>query len=415
MRSPHRSRQRLFVSVARGHRWAAWLEDARVVEFHHQRDDDDEEVAGNIYLGRIVRVDKGLGAAFVDIGRQQTAFFPLGDSPGPVTEGARAVVQIERAARGDKGPRVTGRPVIVGVRLILRPGRRGVAVSERIADKVERSRLSAAAKTFVADEGVVVRTSAAGASDDQLRDEALVLRAQWQTLVNGQRASQPPVLLYREPGIDLRLLRDNGRQFDEIVYDSRNAAQTAAAWCQGLLPEAESRIEYSRRAAWDPSGTEILDQVQDALEPRVKLPSGGSIFVQFTEAMTVVDVNAGSAGGAQADVTGDQAALRTNLAAADEIARQLRLRNAGGIVVIDFIDLKDGAGRRRVLDRLRAAVAYDSAPVWIGAMSRLGLVELTRQRRGPTLAESMAVRCATCDGTGFVRCDLGHLRMTDET
>jgi ribonuclease G len=152
----------------------------------------------------------------------------------------------------------------------------------------------------------------------------------------------------------------------------------------------------------------VLGQVQDALEPRVPLPAGGTIIIESTAAMTVIDVNAESAGGAQADLTGERVILRINLAAAREVARQLRLRNVGGIVVVDFIDLMDAAARKQVVECLRTAVAEDPADVWVGGMSRLGLVELTRKRRGPTLAELMTRRCSMCEGTGRVVGDLAQ-------
>jgi ribonuclease G len=391
------------VSVGRDHRWAAWLEDERVVEFHHERGGETSPT-GNIYLGRITHVDKGLGAAFVDIGMRQAAFLPLSEAGTPVVEGAKVVVQIEREGQAGKGPRVTTRASLAGVHLILLPGRRGVSISERIVDKDERSRLSALVKSLTeAGEGFMVRTGAVGAQERQLREEAAALRISWRELLDHERTRPPPAVLYRQPSIDLRLLRDHGLQFDEVVYDQRNAATAAATWCGSALPALATRIAFCRDVEWNPSPAEILEQVEDALQPKVGLPGGGGIVIEPTEAMTVIDVNAQSAGGAQADVANERVLLRTNLAAADEIARQLRLRNIGGIVVVDFIDLREDAHRRQIIDRLRAAVAGDSAPVWVGAMSRLGLIELTRKRRGPTLSEVMTRPCTTCEGRGRVR------------
>jgi Rne/Rng family ribonuclease len=203
--------------------------------------------------------------------------------------------------------------------------------------------------------------------------------------------------------MDLRLLRDHGPQFDEVLYDHRDAAAAATTWCRSALPMLETRIAFRRNVEWIPAPSEIREQVEDALQPKIDLPAGGGLVIEPTEAMTAIDVNAGSAAIADADATNERVLLRTNLAAADEIARQLRLRNIGGIVVVDFIDLKEGAHRRQVVDRLRAAAADDSAPVWVGAMSRLGLVELTRKRRGPTLTEVMTRPCSACEGTGRVR------------
>jgi ribonuclease G len=253
-----------------------------------------------------------------------------------------------------------------------------------------------------ADEGFMVRTAADGVQERQLREEAVALRNLWRGLL-GRRHVRPPAMLHRQPPIDLRLLRDYGPQFDEVLYDQRDAAAAAMTWSRAALPTLESRIEFQRGVEWVPAPAEIREQVEDALQPRVNLPASGELVIERTEAMTVIDVNAGTANIAKVDAANERMILRTNLAAADEIARQLRLRNIGGIVVVDFIDLKEGAHRQQLLDRLRAGSAHDSAPVWVGAMSRLGLVELTRKRRGPTLSELMTRPCSACEGTGRVR------------
>jgi Rne/Rng family ribonuclease len=399
------ARHRLHVAVRRDHRWVAWLEDDRLVEFHRQKVSEELQ-AGDIHLGRIVRVDRGLGAAFVEIGRKQTVFLPLSELSTPAVEGARTIVQIEREGRGDKSPRGTTRLALAGVRAVLMPGRRGNSVSEQIVDKAERSRLLALMNTLAdVGEAFMARASAAGATEQQLRREAMALWATWRDLLDLERSRQPPAALHRQPSIDIRLLRDHGPAFDEIVYDDRRAADAAATWCQTMAPELAGRIVFRRSADWQPAHSEIIEQIEEAIQPHVALPSGGSLVIEPTEAMTVIDVNAESATGTHASAQSERALLRVNLAAVDEIARQIRLRNVGGIAVIDFIDLKDANGRRQIVDRLRAAVARDSAPVWVGAMSRLGLVELTRRRRGPTLVDVVMQPCRVCGGTGHVARD----------
>lgn len=414
MAAPGRARHRLYVAVCRGHRWAAVLEDDRLVEFHRENEGEDVRV-GDVYLGRIIRVDKGLGAAFVDIGRQPAAFLPLSELLAPAVEGAKAIVQIEREGRGGKGPRATARPMLVGARLVLMPGRRAISLSERIVDKTERARLSALVRSIAeAGEGLTVRTSAAGANEDQLRYEAAALRTVWRDLLDLQRKQQPPSILQRQPSIDLRLLRDLGSSFDVVVYDHRGAAEAAMAWCRTTMRDSAPPIEFQGSTEWRPTPAEVLEQAERAVQPRIALRSGGSILIEPTEALTVIDVNAESAG-AHADHDSERVHLRTNLAAAEEVARQIRLRNIGGIIVVDFVDLKDVAGRRQVVDRLRAATACDSAPVWVGAMSRLGLVELTRKRRGPTLMDMLTRPCSACEGTGRIMRDETWVRTTDAT
>jgi len=406
--SQDHARQDLLVSVNSKRRWVAWVENERVVEFHYEPEGE-ANTEGNIYLGRVTHVERGLGAAFVDIGTKGAAFLPLSDLPAPVVEGAKQIVQIERWGGPDKGPRVTTRVSLTGVCLVLQPGRRGVSISERIVDKSERSRLSALVGAIAQPgEGFVVRTAAIDVEERQLREEAAALRMSWQKLSDLFQAERPAAL-YRQPPVDLRLLRDHGRQFSQICYDQRGAAEAAEAWCNAAVPGLANRIAFHRSTDWTPAVGQILEQIEDALDPRVDLAEGGGLMIEPTEAMTVVDVNALGAGAAQPGAVGERALLRTNLAAADEIARQIRLRNVGGIVVVDFIDLRDAAHRRQVVDRLRNATASDSAPVWIGAMSRLGLVELTRKRRGPTLAQIMTKTCATCEGTGRARRPMDEL------
>jgi len=412
--APDRARHRLYVAVRRDHRWVAVLEGDRLVEFHRESEGEDVR-AGDVYLGRIIRVDKGLGAAFVDIGRQPAAFLPLGELLAPAVEGAKAIVQIEREARGAKGPRATARPTLVGARLVLMPGRRAVSLSERITDKAERARLSALVKSIAEDgEGLTVRTSAAGASENQLRDEAAALRTMWRDLLDLQHKQQPPTILQRQPSIDLRLVRDLGASFDVVVYDHRGAAEASMAWCRTTMHDSVPPIKFQGSTEWRPTPAEILEQAEGGVQPRITLPSGGSILIEPTEALTVIDVNTESAG-AHAAHGSERVHLRTNLGAAEEIARQIRLRNIGGIIVVDFIDLKDVAGRRQVVDRLRAQTASDSAPVWVGAMSRLGLVELTRKRRGPTLMDMLTQPCSACEGTGRIMRDERWVRTTDAT
>ena len=408
-----RARTRLFVAVRRSHRWAALLDDERLVEFHVEHEGQEGRV-GDIYLGRIARVDHGLGAAFVDIGGKQAAFLPLSELAAAPVEGADTVVQIERESQGEKGPRVTARPALSGVRLVLLPGRRAISLSERIADKSERSRLSALARSIAEpDEGLTIRTSAIGGKEGELRDEAAVLRAVWRKLRDLRHSQQPPAILWRQLPLDLRLLRDHGRSFEGVYYDHRGAADAAMSWCQTAIPDLVPRISFRSTGDWRPTPAEILERVEDAIQPRSALPSGGSILIERTEAATIIDVNSESAASLHVDNDSERLFLRINVAAAREIAHQIRLRNIGGIVLIDFIDLKDIAARRQVVDNLRAAVALDSAPVWVGAMSRLGFVELTRKRRGPTLMDMLMRPCPACEGTGrLMRAD-GWLRAMD--
>jgi ribonuclease G len=293
----------------------------------------------------------------------------------------------------------------------LSPGRRAIGLSGRIADKVERARLSALVKAVAEnDEGITVRAFAIGANEDQIREEVEALRADWRDISGLQRSQQPPAILRRQLPIDLRVLRDLGPSLEAAIYDHRGAADAATAWCQSAMRALAPRIQFRSSSEWRPAPAEMLEHVECAIQPRITLQAGGSILIESTEAMTVIDVNAGSASSTRVNDQGERLLLQTNLAAAEEIARQIRLRNIGGIIVVDFIDLRKVAARRQVVDRLRATAASDSAPVWIGVMSRLGLVELTRKRRGPTLMDMLTRPCPTCEGTGRVLHDDNWMR-----
>jgi len=394
---------RLFVATASNLRWAAWVSNDRLVEFHAERLGQ-ESLVGNIYLGRIVGTEKRLDAAFVDIGGERPAFLPLRKAHEPPVDGAMVVVQVERDGHDGKAPRVTTQAVLKGGRLILTPRRRGVTVSDRITDKGARAQLAGLVKAIAEPgEGWTVRTAAERAGSEILREEAGRLRALWRDISTRAAAEKPPTCLYREPAIELRLLRDHGARFGEVVLDGRAPAEAARAWSASEHLDMAPKIAFRRQNDWVPSPEEIFEQVDDALETRAGLPSGGTVSFEQTAALTAIDVDSAGAGGLPAEMGGERLFLQTNLEAAEAIAWQLRLRNIGGIVVIDFIDLKDAAARHRVVDRLRAAVEPDSASCWVGSMSRLGLVEMTRRRRGPTLAALLVEPCDGCGGTGWRR------------
>lgn len=327
----------------------------------------------------------------------------------PPVQGAPIVVQVERGGRGGKGPRVSARPTFTGARLVYSPLRPGLTISDRIVDAEEAQRLAGLVKAIAEPgEGWIVRTAAEDADLGLLREEARRLRSAWHVIREGRHANETPVCVYREPPVDCRLLRDHGAMFAEVIFDSRGAADAARAWCESMRLEVGSRIVMQRQDDWVPSPIELREQVEAALDPHVQLPSGGSVLFEPTATLTAVDVDSGGATGFPGDLGAEQVFLRTNMEAAQVIADQLRLRNIGGIVVVDFIDLKDRTARRRVVDRLRAAVASDPAPCWIGAMSRLGLVEMTRRRRGRTLAALLTEPCDRCEATGRLR------RVADE-
>jgi ribonuclease G len=391
----------LLIATRAGGRWAAWIRERRLVELHFE-EVDRESLIGNIYLGRVMRVERGLGAAFVEFGAMQPGFLPLAEIDGNAAEGRTVTVQVTRDPIGDKGARLTGRPTIRGVFLALTPGRRGIALSARIRDRAERERLMHEVKTLAAaGDGLIVRGAAQGATAAALADDVARLRGLWREVETEQSRAGSQRCLYRELTVDLRLLRDHGILFREITYDERRAVEAAQRWvtASGLGTLAD-RMAYRRADQWVPSLAEIEEEVEAALAPEVELASGARLRFEPGRTLTAIDIDTGANVGGLGSADAEHTLLRVDLEAADEIARQIRLRNLGGIMVIDFIDLKQAEHRRRVADRLRQAVSADPQPCWVGTMSRLGLVEMTRQRRGSSLADRLTMVCAHCEGTG---------------
>lgn len=407
------SRALLLVSVGPDEtRIALWsVVRGRLIEFRIERAGLESRV-GNVYLGRVVRVEKGLGAAFVEIGEARPGFLPLGEfGPGEQgevpSEGAALIVQVARDARDGKGPRLTARPRLSGRLLLFDPRVSAVSLSERIREKPERERLAQAMARAVpgGEGGFVVRRAATGAGVDALAAEATGLRAVWRRIVEEHRGARPPRLLYRDDPV-LQMLRDSGEdEPDAILVDGRRAAEELRRRCAETMPALADRFVFRPRRDWVPSPAEIEEEVETALEPSVPLPSGGSLLFETGRTLTAIDVNSGrEVGDPYGAAGGERALLRTNLEAAAEIARQVRLRNLGGILVVDFIDLASRGQRRRVVEALREAVSADPAPCRVGAMSSLGaLVEMTRRRRGASLEEQLTAACPVCDGRGRIR------------
>jgi ribonuclease G len=381
----------LLLSVSPGEVRGALLEDDRVVELIVERPGD-AAGAGAIYLGRVTAVVESLDAAFVDIGGGAAAFLPASAAAtarggksiaAAVHEGEAVLVQTTRAAAGDKAPKATRRLTLAGHRLVLRPGEPGVAAGRRLA-AAERARLTAIVETLATeDEGFILRSAAAGASAEALAAEAEILRARWRAVAEAARTRKPPALLDTEPGPVERILRDHvPADAEGIALDGRAGVAAAAAWCKRFRPELAGRIEVAGADLFEARGVEAA--IDEALSATVALPSGGTLAIEPTRALTAIDVDTGgdARGGGQA-----RAIRATNLEAAAEIARQLRLRTIGGLVAVDFVHMRDAAHRREVAAALRRAAAGDPMAVEVGEITAFGLLELTRRRERPALAE----------------------------
>jgi len=377
-------------------------------------------VVGNVYLGRVERVLPGIAAAFVDIGIGRAGFLGLAEARPPdhgagdpaalpadritdyVTEGDAVLVQVQRDPAPDKGAKLTTHVALTGRRAVLMPGTREIRLSKRIDGDEERARLEEIVRGALGDgEGAILRTAASGMEAGDLTADLEALRGLWADIRERRTGANAPVCLHREPGAAKRALRDAaGAALREAVVEGPGALAELRAWCEGLSPElvAKLRAHGEDGPLFEAFGIE--EQVDAALAPRVPLPSGGSLIIQQTAALVAIDVNTG---GRPESGGPEDAALRANLEAADEIARQLRLRNLSGTVVVDFVPMRRRQNTAEVLARLRAGVADDKVATHVFGQTKLGLVEMTRQRRSESLGELMGAACPACHGGGRVR------------
>ncbi|WP_104399311.1 ribonuclease E [Vibrio penaeicida] len=394
-----------------------------------------ESKKANIYKGRITRIEPSLEAAFVDYGAERHGFLPLKEIakdyfPDGYTyqgrpsikevlqEGQEVIVQVEKEERGSKGAALTTFISLAGSYLVLMPNNpRAGGISRRIEGD-ERTQLKAALSTLELPQGMglIVRTAGVGKSAEELEWDLNVLLNHWNAIKEASDANAAPFLIHQESNVIVRAIRDYlRRDIGEILIDSNTIYERAKQHIQLVRPDFISRVKKYDGEVPLFSHYQIESQIESAFQREVRLPSGGSIVIDPTEALTSIDINS-----ARATKGGDieETALNTNLEAADEIARQLRLRDLGGLVVIDFIDMTPVRHQREVENRLREAVRLDRARVQIGRISRFGLLEMSRQRLSPSLAEASHHICPRCTGTGVVRDNeslaLSVLRLIEE-
>jgi Rne/Rng family ribonuclease len=391
---------RLLIAGTPGFRRIALCRTNRLVEYHVESADD--ALVGSIHLGRVRRVHRGLKAAYVDIGADRPGFLPLSESRGDLAEGDALVVQVVRPADDDKGIRLTARPALPGRSLVLRPSGGGIVPSGRLERGAAGSEALAIVRGLAAKgEGITVR-GAAVAEAPALQAELDHLRERWRGVAEGASTARPPYCLHRDDDFAVRIARDRCDRVGEIVFEHRATLESARAAAAVIMPDLAACMVHRPMREWIPGPGEIEDQLAAALETSVPLAGGGSLIVDEGVALTAFDVNTGSGeGGVQRE--GGRPILETNLEAARTIADELRLRNIGGIVVVDFVNMADRADRRRVVDALGRALAEDPTPTGIGTVSSLGLVELTRQRRGPALRDMLMQPCPNCGRRGYVR------------
>lgn len=371
----------------------------------------------DIYLGTVENVLPGIDAAFVNIGdSERNGFMHVTDlgplklkrSAGSITElvvpQQKVLVQIMKEPTGNKGPRLTGNISLPGRYLVLMPSGRGVNLSRRIRSESERNRLRALAILIKpAGMGLLVRTEAEGISENAIIEDLETLQKQWESIQQQALSTRPPALLNRDDDFIQRVLRDAyNAEVNRIVTDSstgmKRVKQHLANWSDGQVP-AGVLIDHHRERIPILEYFRVNAAIREALKPRVDLPSGGYIIIERTEALTVIDVNSGSF---TRSATARETVLWTNCEAAAEIARQLRLRNIAGVIVVDFIDMDTRRDKLQVLEHFTKALRSDKARPQISQLSELGLVELTRKRQGQNIYELFGRPCPTCGGLGHL-------------
>ena len=405
----------------------ALLEDHKLVEVFVERPGH-ERMVGDIYKGRIRKVVKGMQAAFIDIGFEQDAFLHFSDMGANVNQlfadideelladseskrdidpadllrnGQEISVQIFKEPIGNKGPKVTTEITIPGRFLVLLPNQRRVGVSRKIFDAGERKKLRTTVRKFLPKNfGLIIRTVAEGKSAEALRQDLQSLLKEWKQVEKKIQTAKPPALIYQDLGMASSVIRDLfTHDVERVVIDSRKMYREITQYLKQAGSELLKKVEYyrSRKPIFDTFPVE--EEIQRSLEKEVRMENGGYLIIEHTEALTVVDVNSGRYFGKKDH---ERNSLKINLEAAREIARQLRLRDVGGLIVIDFIDMMHEENKKKVTNELYKVFSRDRAISKIEGMSRFGLVEMTRQRTRPSLVYNINEPCDMCHGTGLV-------------
>lgn len=380
-------------------------------------------IVGNIFKGKVVRVLPGMQAAFVDIGLDKNGFLhavdiartdPAFNGQPPrntppiqdlVREGETVQVQVLKDPIGSKGARLTTELTLPSRNLVYLPDGQEIGISQKIESEAERQRLSELVGKLIEDYGLsggfIIRTLAESASDQDIANDMAFLKRLWERLEDGMRQAAPASLVHEDIPLFLRTLRDLAHEeLEKIRIDSRESFDRAVEFAREFIPEAIDKIEYYPGAQPLFGLYSVEQEIQNALGHQVRLKSGGDLIIDQTEAMTIIDVNTGSFVGRH---NHQETLFKTNLEAATEIARQLRLRNLGGIIIIDFIDMLNEQHKAKMLEALEQAVSRDRVKIKLTDISPLGLVEITRKRTRESLEQLMCEPCPVCDGRGTVK------------
>ena len=406
--------EQILINVTPQETRVAVLEQGVVQELHVERTRA-RGLVGNIYQGRVCRVLPGMQSAFVDIGLERAAFLHVADiwqtrdsEPRPIerilSEGQSLLVQVIKDPIGTKGARLSTQIGMAGRFLVFLPQESHIGISQRIGDESGRELLRDKLQHLLQPEdggGFIIRTMAEGATAKELLADVQYLRKLWNGIAEAARTAPPRTLLYQDLTLALRVLRDFVHdETQRIVVDSRETFQKMLPFAREYMANVADRVEHyaGERPLFDLHAVE--DEIEKALARRVDLKSGGYLILDQTEALTTIDVNTGGFVGGRSF---DDTVFKTNLEAAQVIARQLRLRNLGGIIIIDFIDMDNEEHRNAVLEEFKKALAKDRTRMSVNSFSPLGLVEMTRKRTRESLAHVLCEPCPTCQGRGELK------------
>lgn len=407
--------KQIVVKYEQGSSTVAVLENGRLTELYLELPEEAER-AGNIYKGHVVNVLPGMQAAFVDIGLKKNAFLYIDDLlpvhldkkppvKPPITdlvsEGQELVVQVKKEALGTKGARVTTHFTIPGRWVVYLPDADYVAVSRKIESEPERNRLKDIGQSIRRPgDGLIIRTVAEGEHSDALRKDLEHLRNIWSGLRTRAKGSPTPALLYRDLGMFPRLVRDLfSDSIDELVVDDASLAKEISALVSETAPELSERIRVYEEKTPILQRFAVTEQMDKLLRRKIWLENGGYLIIDLTEALTVIDVNTGKYTGT---VDLEQTVFETNMEAAEEIARLLRLRDIGGMIIVDFIDMVDEKHRRQVMEKLEHCMKKDRTKTQVVGWTKLGLLEITRKKVRANLDELFTESCPQCSGLGRI-------------
>ena len=416
---PSVEKKQMLISSSNGVSKVAILEGPTLVQYYSSENTGRSKV-GNIYLGKVKNVLPGMEAAFVSFGEEKNGVLYVADIEGSTKNSKienllkadqEILVQVVKDAMGEKGARLTGQISLPGRYLVLIPNSKTKGISRRLADN-ERERLDKIIRKIKPNNfGVIVRTAAEGVSEESLKVDIEKLVEEWKTVSNYQ-SGDAPKLIHKEPDVSIKVIREHlNSTFKKVLIDKKSQHDQVKEYVKLTSPEILDIVDHYDDQLGLFERYHIEDQIKKALDRKVWLPSGGHLIIDRTEALTVIDVNTGKFVGKNSL---EETVYENNLEAAEEIARQLRLRDIGGIIVIDFIDMESQKKQQNLLNKFKQELAKDKTRTQVFDISRLGLVEMTRKNVAAGLIESFSDECEKCNGRGLIINDIFSNKTIDE-